>query len=63
MTGDQSRKLKIGDRVHWKNDVGDAGTVTENTWSGVVIKWDNRGPQTIMHNDMVDVSFDHLAQN
>ncbi|MGM5033863.1 hypothetical protein [Tardiphaga sp. 803_E3_N1_3] len=63
MTGDQSRKLKIGARVHWQNDKADAGTVTENTWSGVVIKWDNRGPQTIMHNDMVDVSFDHLAQN
>lgn len=56
MTGDESRNLRVGDRVHWKNDRADAGTVAESTWSGVVIKWDNRGPQTIMHNDMVDVS-------
>ncbi|MGM4992254.1 hypothetical protein [Tardiphaga sp. 841_E9_N1_2] len=56
MTGDESRKLRVGDRVHWRDDARDAGTVAENTWSGVVIKWDNRGPQTIMHNDMVDVS-------
>ncbi|MGM4923194.1 hypothetical protein AB8A31_09840 [Tardiphaga sp. 804_B3_N1_9] len=48
--------MRVGDRVHWKNDRADAGTVAESTWSGVVIKWDNRGPQTIMHNDMVDVS-------
>lgn len=58
MTGDDSRKLTVGARVYWKDDVTDAGTVTENTWSGVVIQWDNRGPQTIMHNDMVDVSPD-----
>jgi hypothetical protein len=56
MTGDQSRKLTVGARVYWKDDLTDAGIVTENTWSGVVIKWDNREPQTIMHNDMVDVS-------
>ncbi|WP_441255843.1 hypothetical protein [Tardiphaga sp. 285_C5_N1_2] len=58
MTDDQSRKLKIGARVHWKNDAGDVGIVTENTWSGVVINWDNRGPQAIMPNDMADVSLD-----
>jgi hypothetical protein len=45
MTGDQSRKLKIGARVYWKNDAGDAGTVTESSWSGVVVKWDHRRPQ------------------
>jgi hypothetical protein len=59
MTGDQSRKLEVGARVHWKNDRTDAGTVTENTWSGVVIMWDNRGRQAIMHNDMDEVSSDH----
>jgi hypothetical protein len=56
MTGDQSRNLKVGTHVHWKHDRTDAGTVTENTWSGVVIRWANRGPQTIMHNNMIEVS-------
>ena len=59
MTGDKARKLEVGARVHWKNDRADADTVTENTWSGVVIMWDNRGRQAIMHNDMDEVSSDH----
>ena len=52
MTGGQSRTLKVGDRVCWQNDGGDQGTVTETNWAGVTIKWDNRGEQTILHNDM-----------
>jgi hypothetical protein len=56
MTGEQSRKLKTGSRVYWMSDPKDAGTVTEMTWFGVVIKWDNRGEQSIMHNDMSAVA-------
>jgi hypothetical protein len=56
MTSEQSRKLKTSARVYWMNDRKDAGTVTENTWSSVFIKWDNRGEQSIMHNDMSKVS-------
>ena len=52
MTGDQSRQLKVGDRVYWRNDQTDRGTVTETNWAGVVIKWDNRSEQEILHNDM-----------
>jgi hypothetical protein len=59
MTGEQSRKLQTGARVHWMGDEKDAGTVIENTWSGVFIKWDNRGEQSIMHNDMDKVSARH----
>jgi len=55
MTGNQSRLLKVGDRVSWHNDQADQGTVTEKNWAGVTIKWDNRSEQTILHNDMAQV--------
>jgi hypothetical protein len=42
MTGDQSRHLKVGDRVCWRDDKVDGGTVTERNWAGVTIEWDNR---------------------
>jgi hypothetical protein len=40
MTGDQSRHLKVGDRVRWKHSATDLGTVTATAWSGVTISWD-----------------------
>jgi hypothetical protein len=52
LTGDQSRALNVGDRVRWNNDISDQGTVTEKNWAGVIIKWDNRDEQAILHNDM-----------
>ena len=52
MTGEQSRKLKVGDRVSWKKDHNDLGTITEANWSGVSIKWNNRDQQSVLHNDM-----------
>ena len=55
MTGDQSRLLKPFDRVCWQNDPADQGTVIEKNWSGLTIKWDSRGPQNILHNDMARV--------
>lgn len=56
MTGQESRLLKIGDRVFWNADKNDAGTVTDKDWAGVTIKWDNRDQQTILHNDMSAVT-------
>jgi hypothetical protein len=56
MTGDQSRTLSVGDRVCWHADKKDLGTVTEKNWAGVTIKWDNRGEQTILHNDMAQIA-------
>jgi hypothetical protein len=56
MTGDQSRTLSVGDRVCWHADKNDLGTVTEKNWAGVTIKWDNRGEQTILHNDMAQIA-------
>jgi hypothetical protein len=55
MTGDESRKLKIGDRICWLKDQTDQGTVTETNWAGVTVKWDNRSEQSIQHNDMTQV--------
>ena len=52
MTGDQSRELKVGDRVCWNED---QGIITETNWAGVTIKWDNRSEQAILHNDMAQV--------
>ncbi len=56
MTGDESRTLKVGDRVQWNADKNDQGTVTEKNWAGVTVKWDNRGEQAILHNDMILVA-------
>ena len=56
MTGDESRLLLVGARVIWHADTKDAGTVIEKDWAGVVIKWDNREQQKILHNDMASVT-------
>jgi hypothetical protein len=55
MTGEQSRLLKVGDKVRWQKDQADQGTVTETNWAGLTVKWDNRSQQTIQHNDMAQV--------
>ena len=56
MTGSDSRKLKVSDRVCWNSDVNDHGTVIEANWAGVTIKWVNRSQQTILHNDMAQIA-------
>jgi len=55
MTGDQSRKLKIGDRVCWNSSVTDVGTIIGTAWSGVTISWDNGQTASVQHNDMTQV--------
>jgi hypothetical protein len=52
MTGEQSRQLKADDKVRWQQDNTDQGTVTETNWAGITVKWDSRGEQAILHNDM-----------
>jgi hypothetical protein len=56
MTGTESRSLRVGARVRWGGDQEDQGTVTETNWSGVTLKWDNRGNQSVLHNDMTMVA-------
>jgi hypothetical protein len=55
MTGDQSRLLKVGDRVCWGATTTDLGTVVRTSWSEVTIDWDDGHTTTIQHNDMVQV--------
>ena len=55
MTGAQSRSLGVGVRVCWGEDENDQGTVTEKNWAGVMLKWDNRSEQSVLHNDMAMV--------
>ncbi len=55
MNGSESRKLKIGDRVRWRDDSSDLGTITETSWAGVTIRWDNRSERAVLHNDMSQV--------
>jgi hypothetical protein len=52
MTGSESRLLGVGSRVCWRDHKDDQATVTETTWSGITLKWDNRGQQSVLHNDM-----------
>jgi hypothetical protein len=52
MTGDQSRLLKLGDRVSWKGSATDLGTVVGYAWSGVTISWDDGQTDSVRHNDM-----------
>ena len=55
MTGDQSRLLKVGDRVCWGVTTTDLGTVVGMAWSGVTIDWDDGHTSSIQHNDMAQV--------
>jgi hypothetical protein len=45
MTGDQSRFLKVGDRVFWGAATTDLGTVIGTSWSEVTISWDDTEKQ------------------
>jgi hypothetical protein len=55
MTGDQSRHLKVGDRVCWGATMSDLGTVVRTAWNEVTIDWDNGHTTSIQHNDMARV--------
>jgi hypothetical protein len=55
MTGDQSRLLRVGDRVRWGATITDLGTVVGTAWSGVTIEWDDGHTSSIQHNDMARV--------
>jgi hypothetical protein len=55
MTGEESRKLKVGDRVCWKASITDLGTVVGTAWNGVTIDWEDGHTTSIQHNDMGQV--------
>jgi hypothetical protein len=55
MTGEQSRTLKVGDRVCWGATITDLGTVVGTSWSEVTISWDDGETSSVSHNDMARV--------
>jgi len=55
MTPDQSKQLKVGQRVAWHESATDQGAVIATDWSGVQIEWDNGKTQFLHHNNMDEV--------
>ena len=52
MTGDESRQLRVGDRVCWNGNAADRGTVTAIHIRYVTIKWHDGYESFTGHNDM-----------
>ena len=48
MTVTESKGLKKGNRVYWRGDATNSGTITETSWDAVTISWDN-GQVAIVH--------------
>jgi hypothetical protein len=55
MTGEQSRLLKVGDRVCWGAATTDLGTVIGTSWSEVTIDLDDGEASSVSHNDMAKI--------
>ena len=55
VTPEQSRNLKVGQRVSWLGNDQDRGVIVERDWTGVKIQWDNGKTSFYHHNDMRDV--------
>ena len=55
MNGEQSRLLKVGDRVCWAATTTDQDTVIGTSWSEVTIAWDDGESNSVSHNDMARV--------
>jgi hypothetical protein len=48
MTVTESKDLKKGNRVYWRGDATDSGTIAETSWDAVTIAWDN-GQVAVVH--------------
>jgi hypothetical protein len=55
MTGEQSRQLRVGDRVCWDQSITDLGNVVAVAWSDVTIKWDDGRTTSLQRSDMTKV--------
>lgn len=56
MTPDQSKQLKVGNRVCFNGEQTDCGTVTAVDLRYVIIKWEDGHQSHSSHNDMSRVS-------
>jgi len=55
VTAAESKTLKKGDRVFWRGDAADGGTVRGRSWDAVTIAWDNGQVATVHHGDMREI--------
>jgi hypothetical protein len=55
MTPSESRELKKGNRVSWRGDAADSGTISETSWNAVAIAWDNGQLATVHHGDIREI--------
>ena len=58
MTSEQSKNLKIGDRIYWRGDPKDGGRITDKSWDVVAIAWDNGQTARMHFNDMSEVQLE-----
>jgi hypothetical protein len=55
MTATESKNLKKGNRVFWRGDAADGGTITGTSWDAVTMAWDNGQVATVHHGDMREI--------
>jgi hypothetical protein len=55
VTAAESKNLKKGNRVFWRGDAADSGSITETRWDAVTIAWDNGRAATVQHGDMREI--------
>ena len=55
MTVTESKDLKKGNRVYWRGNAADFGTITETSWDAVTITWNNGQVASVHHGDMREV--------
>jgi hypothetical protein len=55
VTPAESKNLKKGNRVFWRGDAADSGTISERSWDAVTIAWNNGHVATVHHGDMREI--------
>jgi hypothetical protein len=55
MTVTESKNLKTGTRVFWRDNTADGGKITKTSWDSVTIAWDNHHAATVHHGDMGEI--------
>jgi hypothetical protein len=55
MTVTESKGLKKGNRIYWRGDATDSGTITETSWDAVTIAWDTSQVAIVHHGDMREI--------
>jgi hypothetical protein len=55
VTAAESKKLIKGNRVCWRRDAADSGTIIGTSWNAVTIAWDNGQVATVHHGDMREI--------